>query len=63
MNTSPHLNRAKCKAFLLEYANNGHKHHKMKRVADKAFETLDFKLRELMRNLVDSQPSKGVTIR
>lgn len=61
VNTSPHLCKARCKKFMLEYAER--RAHKFNRVAGSVYIELDFKLRDIMRHKVDSQPSKGKTIK
>jgi len=56
------INKQNCRKFLLEYAERS-RHHKFTRVGKDAFDTIESQLRNVMRNLVDSQPSKGKTIK
>ena len=56
------INKKECRRFLLEYAER-ERHHKFTRVGADAYESLEVMLRELMRGLVKSQPSKGRTIK
>ena len=57
-----YINKTWCRKFMLEYAERS-RHHEFKRVAAEAFDDLEAKLRDYMRSKVDSQPSKGKTIK
>ena len=56
------INKKACRKFLLEYAERS-RHHKFTRVSQEAFDFIETALRTDMRHLVDSQPSKGKTIK
>jgi len=56
------LCRSTVRRFLLEYAGRT-RHHKFTRVSGEAFDTLESRTRDNCRKLVDSQASKGATIK
>ena len=53
--------KSEVKKFLLEYAER-EKFHKFTRVSATALEHIEIQTREACRRLVNSQPSKGMTI-
>lgn len=56
------VNRTRVRRFLLEYAQRN-RAHRFTRVAEPAFDTIEAAVREKCRQIVNSQPSKGKTIR
>ena len=56
------LNKSKCRAFLLDYAARS-RHHKFTRVSQEAMDKIEIALRDVMRDIVQAQPSKGRTIK
>jgi hypothetical protein len=56
------LNKQAVRKFLLEYSERS-RHHEFTRVSPSVFEDLEVSLRESMRAIVKSQPSKGKTIK
>ncbi|HUS59442.1 MAG TPA: hypothetical protein VM141_12395 [Planctomycetota bacterium] len=57
------IQRKAARAFLLEYAGRARPFQKLSRVSETAFETLENRLREACRALVDGQPRTGKTIK
>lgn len=56
------VNKAACKQFLMDYANQT-RHHKFSRVEAEVFHELNAVLRKHMKAIVARNPSVGRTIR
>lgn len=56
------VNKAACKQFLMDYANQT-RHHKFSRVDSEIFDELNAVLRKHMKAIVARNPSVGRTIR
>ena len=56
------LNKKLCRKFIIEFAER-ERCHKFSRVSGDCWPYLEAKLRESMRGLVLSQPSKGKTVK
>lgn len=56
------INKSNCKKFILDFAER-EKFHKFTRVSADCWPHLEAKLRAHLRNLVNSQPSKGKTVK
>jgi len=56
------VNRRLAKAWMLEFADRN-RTHKFTRVSPEVFDRIEGRVREFMRHIVDSQPSKGKTIK
>ena len=56
------INKQNCKKFLLDYAGRS-RHHKFTRVGKDALEKAEVGLRDVLRDIVHAQPSKGKTIK
>lgn len=55
------INRAKCKRFLLEYAQSN-RAHRFTRVSAETLDMLEAKMKLAMAHWVDQMPSKGKTL-
>jgi hypothetical protein len=55
------IKKSMCRRHILEYAQKN-RSHVFTRVDPNVYIHLDFKIREHIRNIVSSQPSKGKTI-
>lgn len=56
------VNKAHIRKFALEYAERT-RHKKFTQVSASVYDAVEAKIRDYLRALVDSQPSKGQTIR
>lgn len=56
------INRRRVRSFLLDYAARN-RAHRFTRVADAALDQVEAAVREKCRQIVNSQPSKGRTIK
>lgn len=56
------INKAACKQFILDYANQT-RHHKFSRVDSEIFAELNAVIRKHCKQIVARQPSMGRTIR
>ena len=64
-NNNPLINRKGVRRFALDYclrSQRCHVRNNMRRISDQVFVDLEAKMREWIRNRVDSQPSKGKTV-
>lgn len=55
------IRKSLCKIYLLDFAAKN-RSHKFTRVASKVYAHLDAQIKEHMKNIVMSHPSKGKTI-
>lgn len=56
------INKKKCKAWTMDAAARLRPHHKFTRVSASVFDTIEACVRDKIRSIVESQPSKGKTI-
>jgi hypothetical protein len=59
---SQFINKAACKQYLMDYADQT-RHHKFSRIDSEIFDELNAVLRKHMRSIVTRNPSFGKTLR
>jgi hypothetical protein len=59
---SQFINKAACKQYLMDYADQT-RHHKFSRVDSEIFDELNAVLRKHMRTIISRNPSFGKTLR
>jgi hypothetical protein len=59
---SQFINKAACKQYLMDYADQT-RHHKFSRVDSEIFDELNAVLRKHMRSIITRNPSFGKTLR
>lgn len=59
---SQFINKAACKQYIMDYANQT-RHHKFSRIDSEIFDELNAVLRKHMRSIVTRNPSFGKTLR
>jgi hypothetical protein len=59
---SQFINKAACKQYLMDYADQT-RHHKFSRVDSEVFDELNAVLRKHMRTIISRNPSFGKTLR